>query len=539
MKRKHNIEMGKRAVLVGASLVATALGCSSSRLDEVDPQASPVSAVQLGLTASGTLTENPLETEARTVLIAVNPNVFAGLSAELAQYQTDLSQEGWKPIVQQASVPDAVALKNYFRNAHRVVDLKAVVLVGDFPMAMCDYNWADEYGGPGACDTFLADLDGDWQDTDGDGDYDTHGNGTGDTSPEIVIGRVVSSSVTGYGKTELEMLKDYFQSNHDYRTGVTSTIEESLYSTPSAHHYNPDIDASGRMLAAQAQVYDETRVLLFDDTQASPWPGEYWLYSAPDDPSFPVASPELQRQMGLGLEWVSVSAHGWSQGWGGLMASSDVVSLVQSGGQLPVLVESLSCSTGRYMDLDSFGTTLVMGGNLAFVGPTQVTTTLVEWDVAFREALAAGGTVGDAVATFHQAALDSIGEANMVLRNYITSNVIALQGDPTLKLRLPEPAAVSATITLDSNWQSGYCVTVNVANESDDAITSWNAIINLNESTVSDLWNADYTQADSQLDASNAAHNGVIAAGASTSFGFCAAKTGASWEPAVVSASGQ
>ncbi|WP_437291962.1 cellulose binding domain-containing protein [Sorangium sp. So ce406] len=49
-------------------------------------------------------------------------------------------------------------------------------------------------------------------------------------------------------------------------------------------------------------------------------------------------------------------------------------------------------------------------------------------------------------------------------------------------------------------------------------------------------WSADVAVDGSEMTAASLPYNGQLDPGASTSFGFCANKTGAAWQPQVVSA---
>jgi hypothetical protein len=62
------------------------------------------------------------------------------------------------------------------------------------------------------------DLDGIWTDADGDGMYDSHTDGLGDTAPEIYVGRIDASNIPG---DEITILKKYFAKVYNYWSGST------------------------------------------------------------------------------------------------------------------------------------------------------------------------------------------------------------------------------------------------------------------------------------------------------------------------------
>ncbi|MFE2531516.1 cellulase family glycosylhydrolase [Streptomyces sp. NPDC059371] len=85
-----------------------------------------------------------------------------------------------------------------------------------------------------------------------------------------------------------------------------------------------------------------------------------------------------------------------------------------------------------------------------------------------------------------------------------------------------------ATYKVSSDWGSGFNADVTVTNTGSSATKSWQVTWEWSgNQTVSGMWNASYSQVGRTVTASNADHNGAIAAGASTGFGFSAAPGGA------------
>src|SRR5690554_591045 len=75
-----------------------------------------------------------------------------------------------------------------------------------------------------------------------------------------------------------------------------------------------------------------------------------------------------------------------------------------------------------------------------------------------------------------------------------------------------------ATLDVNNNWGSGYCANVTIANNGNQAITSWTVGLNLNGTTINNLWNGNLNG----VTVTPVAHNANVAPGANTSFGFCA-----------------
>lgn len=78
--------------------------------------------------------------------------------------------------------------------------------------------------------------------------------------------------------------------------------------------------------------------------------------------------------------------------------------------------------------------------------------------------------------------------------------------------------SAEATLNVNNNWGSGYCANVTIANNGNQAITSWTVGLNLNGTTISNLWSGNL----SGVTVTPAPYNANVAPGSNTSFGFCA-----------------
>ncbi|MFF0594152.1 cellulase family glycosylhydrolase [Streptomyces antibioticus] len=89
-------------------------------------------------------------------------------------------------------------------------------------------------------------------------------------------------------------------------------------------------------------------------------------------------------------------------------------------------------------------------------------------------------------------------------------------------------ASCSATYAISSDWGGGFNADVKVTNTGTTALSSWKVTWTWSGAQrVTSMWNASYTQSGGTVTAVNAAHNGTVAPGTSTSFGFGAAPGGA------------
>jgi acetylxylan esterase len=96
----------------------------------------------------------------------------------------------------------------------------------------------------------------------------------------------------------------------------------------------------------------------------------------------------------------------------------------------------------------------------------------------------------------------------------------------------PPPAGgCTATYSVVNQWQGGFQATITVTNGS-SARSSWRVGWTFpSGQTITQLWNASYTQSGSSVTATNASYNGTLAAGGTTSFGFTATWTGSNPNP--------
>ncbi|MDN3355759.1 cellulase family glycosylhydrolase [Actinomadura sp. DC4] len=93
-------------------------------------------------------------------------------------------------------------------------------------------------------------------------------------------------------------------------------------------------------------------------------------------------------------------------------------------------------------------------------------------------------------------------------------------------------AACTASYHVDNDWGSGFTATVTVSGSGTTATRSWKVTWSFGgDQAVANAWNATATQSGAAVTAVNASHNGALAPGASTTFGFQATYSGAN--PAV------
>jgi cellulase/cellobiase CelA1 len=108
-------------------------------------------------------------------------------------------------------------------------------------------------------------------------------------------------------------------------------------------------------------------------------------------------------------------------------------------------------------------------------------------------------------------------------------------GAPTPPDDNPPPAgACTATYKVTGQWNEGFQGEVSVHNGTTATKSTWTATFNFgNGQVISQSWGATITQSGAAVTARNAAWNGSLAAGATTTFGFIASHTGTNTPPTV------
>ena len=172
------------------------------------------------------LSESLERTNLPFVFVFIETDLVSDLSDELTLYNDTLRIVGYESVIYQVSGVMPEDLKdiiiNHWQGEYNVT---GTVLIGDLPTEW--FHHENDFYGPSEfpCDLYLMDLDGTWTDTDSDGMYDSHTDGSGDTAPEIYVGRIDASNVPG---EEITILKKYFAKVYDFWSGTTYQTDFGL-----------------------------------------------------------------------------------------------------------------------------------------------------------------------------------------------------------------------------------------------------------------------------------------------------------------------
>ncbi|MBN2185122.1 MAG: T9SS type A sorting domain-containing protein [Candidatus Krumholzibacteriota bacterium] len=145
---------------------------------------------------------SPLDENPPRVLVIVNSTLLPLIQTKLDRYISDIEAEGYAADLYSSTLGTAEDLKAFILSES--TDLAGCVLFGDLPCAWYEIeDDFEEYGYASfPCDLYLTDLDGSWLDSETvspmqSGVYDTHADGSGDTAPEIFVGRIDASQMSG------------------------------------------------------------------------------------------------------------------------------------------------------------------------------------------------------------------------------------------------------------------------------------------------------------------------------------------------------
>ncbi len=121
--------------------------------------------------------------------------------------------------------------------------------------------------------------------------------------------------------------------------------------------------------------------------------------------------------------------------------------------------------------------------------------------------------------------LDTEGNINPVQSSQDNNVYIASDGTYSFQTDIdmdntPPEDGLNTDVSIYDDWGNGYCADVKVTNNLDSA-SDWTVSITI-DGSVTDIWNATYTQNGDEVTAQGESWNNVVGAGQSVDFGFCA-----------------
>lgn len=97
------------------------------------------------------------------------------------------------------------------------------------------------------------------------------------------------------------------------------------------------------------------------------------------------------------------------------------------------------------------------------------------------------------------------------------------------------PGQLKAETLIQSDWQRGFCVGIQVANRGSTRTRNWKLTFQMNQAAISQSWNGSFVRQDSQYTVQPADWARVIEPNQTVNLGFCANKLGSDYLPSQVS----
>jgi hypothetical protein len=282
--------------------------------------------------------------DAGLVHVFVDSVVYPAVQANLSQFLLDLQAEGYSTFLTATWNQTPEEIRAILLSEYNTSGLVGAIFVGDVPAA-----WMETfmyYISHFPTDYFYMDLNGSWADYDADGFYD---NLSGSLEPEVWTGRITPSNCM-FGD-EVELLNQYFEKNHAYRTG--------------------GLDLPDRLLGyMECNWYPQMETYF------------HWVY---DDVTYvgqadTTTALDYKSRLTEGYEWVHLLAH--SSPWG---STFYMHSDTYGGGsvfsyEMPVLnpqanfVLLNACSNAKYTETDNLGQSYLFGSDkvVAVIGETRI-----------------------------------------------------------------------------------------------------------------------------------------------------------------------
>lgn len=297
-------------------------------------------------------------------MILVNEGLYSSVQTKLIRYATDLEDDGYSVEVYTTSGGTPQELKTFIKD--HSTDLVGCVFVGDLPAAWYELEvWGHEEF---PCDLYYMDLDGRWIDNDSDGMWDGHTAGSGDQGPEIFIGHIDASMMTG---NEAALTNQYLDKNHAYRHGEM-------------------------FVPGFALTYTEDDWAIYTDIRTD----IHYAYPSFQD----IAAPNTNRDdyvdnrvPNADYEFVQLACHSGPTGHaftrGGWAWNSEIKAAVP----FAMFFNLFACSSLRFTVADFLGGSYIYNASqtsLSVIGSTKTGSMLVFW--AFYQPFGAYETYGEA-----------------------------------------------------------------------------------------------------------------------------------------------
>jgi len=347
--------------------------------------------------------------------VLVNEDLYPDITVGLDTWVEDLEAEGYTVTVATSGVISPEDLKAELV-AQWDMGMDGAVLIGDFDSAWFEgIFWVDIGYENFPCDLYLMDLDGYWEDSDHNGSYDIHEDGSGDMEPDIYFGRLPAHNLNLCGAEDV-LVNAWFERDHDYRTGDWSLGNNSLT------YVDYDWKDWGPLWGSQVSyVYADNEVHSWPDVTAQGYMDrlndvsyEHILMCCHSAPAF----HQFHTGGNVSNAYVNITDHQWA-------------------------VHNLfACSNARYTTDNNMGGIYTLDpGSMGLISIGSTKTGSMLFFEVFYGAVSDGMTWGEGLSYWYGVVAEGYGGySQQEARGWFYG--MTLIGDPTLKPEIESPVEV-------------------------------------------------------------------------------------------------
>jgi len=315
------------------------------------------------------------------VMVIVNSAIHPSILGQINQYIADLESQNYEVILVTTSGGTPQDIRSLLQGE---ANLFGAILVGDLPIPWFqiieswDGNITFEYE-EFPCDLYYMDLNGTWIDTKhydaasmsfvagADGLFESH---TGSVEPEIWVGRLTASTLTS--GNEIDLLRNYFDKNHQYRSAQTAINNRAITYI--------DDDWSYWTTCGLEAVYSDVTVV--NDKEIT-------------------RGTDYKNRLDDNYLWIHVCAHSWPGGHSFKYNNGNNTDWVYVNDIITIdpvahFYNLYACSNARYVEANYMGGWYIFVDSygLGAVGSTKTGGMLIFEE--FYDPMADGATLGDA-----------------------------------------------------------------------------------------------------------------------------------------------
>jgi hypothetical protein len=206
--------------------------------------------------------------------VLVDKALYNAVSGSINQYVLDIARDGYFGTIHVVQGGSPVDIRTYINKLRPKP--RGVLLVGSISVPWYEIG-TDQF----PCDLYYMDINGTWNDPDGNGKFNAH---SGDLNPEIWVGRLYTPTNNG---NDAALINDYFLRNHKFRSGLLGHFHSALAYV--------DDDWTGFNNCAFDQMFSASDIT----TYTNPGLTDADLYKA---------------EVNSARSWVQLCAHSWPQG---------------------------------------------------------------------------------------------------------------------------------------------------------------------------------------------------------------------------------